>query len=407
LALLKQVLLQSFLLHLQQKHLKIIKMSEEKQKLILENFGPIKKAEVEFGDLTVLVGPQATGKSVFLQMYKWQYDAQLILSYYTSNGRFVWPENLMQMFRLYFGKAAETLLSDFSKVNNEQIHLAVDSKEGISVAVENVVYVPANRDQIFFNNYPRDSNYDFPITEPYVLRSISGLMNHFLFTRFNNLGLLSTLNRDNKFWGSNPIYYNDEPFIKVENQQRKLALKIQKKEIVYNDWSTGQKAYLPIAATLDLMKSWNWETNPAKEKIIVIEEPELGLHPKAIQEFLLQIFSMLKLGFRVVLSTHSDLILETMWVLNQIGTNNNDFTVLEHLFQTDNRPEFKEIFSSLTGKSFKTYYFYKEKDGDGSLSKDISSLDVFSEDPEISNWGGFMNFKDRANAVVALVNQDS
>src|SRR6267143_1872284 len=36
----------------------------------LKSIGPIKDASVRFGDLTVLVGPQASGKSIFLQFLK-------------------------------------------------------------------------------------------------------------------------------------------------------------------------------------------------------------------------------------------------------------------------------------------------------------------------------------------------
>ena len=32
--------------------------------------GPVARADIRFGDLTVFVGPQATGKSVFLQILK-------------------------------------------------------------------------------------------------------------------------------------------------------------------------------------------------------------------------------------------------------------------------------------------------------------------------------------------------
>ena len=38
--------------------------------LKLEAIGRIECADVTFGDLTVLVGPQATGKSIFLQFLK-------------------------------------------------------------------------------------------------------------------------------------------------------------------------------------------------------------------------------------------------------------------------------------------------------------------------------------------------
>jgi predicted ATPase len=46
--------------------------------LELNNIGQIKKAKVTFGDLTVLVGNQATGKSLFLQMYKLTQDIGFI-----------------------------------------------------------------------------------------------------------------------------------------------------------------------------------------------------------------------------------------------------------------------------------------------------------------------------------------
>ena len=40
------------------------------EKLSISNLGPIHFADVAFGDFTLLVGPQASGKSVFLQMVK-------------------------------------------------------------------------------------------------------------------------------------------------------------------------------------------------------------------------------------------------------------------------------------------------------------------------------------------------
>ena len=36
---------------------------------VVENLGPIAKAEVDFGDLTILTGPQASGKTLFLETF--------------------------------------------------------------------------------------------------------------------------------------------------------------------------------------------------------------------------------------------------------------------------------------------------------------------------------------------------
>ncbi|HRI68301.1 MAG TPA: hypothetical protein PK156_28925 [Polyangium sp.] len=38
------------------------------KRLRVTGFGPIRQADVKFGDLTVLVGPQASGKSLFVQL---------------------------------------------------------------------------------------------------------------------------------------------------------------------------------------------------------------------------------------------------------------------------------------------------------------------------------------------------
>ncbi len=45
------------------------------KKLTLRNIGQIKEANLAFGDLTVLVGPQASGKSISLQWVKLLQDS--------------------------------------------------------------------------------------------------------------------------------------------------------------------------------------------------------------------------------------------------------------------------------------------------------------------------------------------
>jgi predicted ATPase len=44
----------------------------------LKNIGPIKDADIRFGDLTVFVGPQASGKSIALQFLKLVLDNGLL-----------------------------------------------------------------------------------------------------------------------------------------------------------------------------------------------------------------------------------------------------------------------------------------------------------------------------------------
>jgi len=42
---------------------------QPKNQLTATNFGPIRRADVAFGDLNISVGSQATGKSLFFQLF--------------------------------------------------------------------------------------------------------------------------------------------------------------------------------------------------------------------------------------------------------------------------------------------------------------------------------------------------
>ncbi len=46
----------------------------------IQDFGPIDNVSVDFGDLTILVGPQASGKSIFLETLKLVADRDSIIN---------------------------------------------------------------------------------------------------------------------------------------------------------------------------------------------------------------------------------------------------------------------------------------------------------------------------------------
>jgi hypothetical protein len=58
-------------------------------KLTLKHIGPIGQVELEFGDLTLLVGAQGTGKSIALQLFKLSQDRLAIAKLARDNG-LVW-----------------------------------------------------------------------------------------------------------------------------------------------------------------------------------------------------------------------------------------------------------------------------------------------------------------------------
>lgn len=48
---------------------------------------------------------------------------------------------------------------------------------------------------------------------------------------------------------------------------------------------------------------------------IIIEEPELGLHPRAIVEFMFTVLQLIKNGVKVIISTHSSTPLNLVWAI--------------------------------------------------------------------------------------------
>jgi hypothetical protein len=377
--------------------------NKEPMRYRLENFGPIRDADVTFGDLTLMIGPQGTGKSLFLQMFKLELDAQLVLASKRTSG-YIWPRSVDELLGIYFNWNQTGISTIDTKVNSAPISVPADNGMGLSSEFENVNYIPSNRDKVLNDGYFVQRSQQRLM---YILEHLHGFVSGFQFVYFNqNSRKFQFKDKDQLFWPANSIYYGLEPTFIEEDNRLRFGLSGEGKSLDYRLWSFGQGSYFPIAITFEQLKRYVLDSGHIHESIkhryIVIEEPELGLHPKAIQDFMLQVFGMMQLGFKIILSTHSDYILETVWVLKQLQEQKVSFQALEHLFQTENRPEFKVVFEALTDKSYRTYFFKKEDDG--VHAKDISSLDLLSEEDDISDWGGFMNFKERANAVVAFAN---
>ena len=85
------------------------------RKLKVESFGPILRAEVDFGDLTVLVGPQASGKSLFLQLYKLLSDEYHIKGVFEQYG-YGWGRDADGILDMYFGNGMSGIWRDSTSV---------------------------------------------------------------------------------------------------------------------------------------------------------------------------------------------------------------------------------------------------------------------------------------------------
>jgi len=151
-------------------------MPNSTARLRIENFGPIVEAEVEFGDLTVFVGPQATGKSLFLQVFKLLQDRGFIWKRFKDAG-LVWTEQVGELLDLYLGEGMGSAYSPretYILENGRAVELgkSLEGASKVKTKEEQVFYIPAQRVMCISRGLPLRF-VDFQAGDPFVLRQFS------------------------------------------------------------------------------------------------------------------------------------------------------------------------------------------------------------------------------------------
>lgn len=160
---------------------------------------------------------------------------------------------------------------------------------------------------------------------------------------------------------------------------------------------------------MPLLLGFYWLCPPVKVsrkdnlKYVVIEEPEMGLHPQAIKSVLLQLMDLMSRGYKVIISTHSAVFLEfagAFQFLRQSG--DSTYKQLMELFDIKSGPpSLTLIFKNMMNKSIVSYYF--DRKNNNVSVKDITSLDAGNADPSIAEWGGISQFAGKASEIVSKV----
>jgi predicted ATPase len=165
-------------------------------------------------------------------------------------------------------------------------------------------------------------------------------------------------------------------------------------------WSAGQKEFMP------LLMGFYWLCPPSKVsrkdeyKYVVIEEPEMGLHPQAIKSVILQVIDLLSRDYKVIISTHSPVLLEFAWAFNLLKKIKAKDDALYDLFEIKKTAPTKRLFENmLSNKTINTFYFSRE--GSKVKSRNITALDPGSDDEAISEWGGLSQFSGKATDIVS------
>lgn len=124
----------------------------------------------------------------------------------------------------------------------------------------------------------------------------------------------------------------------------------------------------------------------------------MGLHPQAIEAVLLLVLELMRRGYKVVLSTHSPVVLDLVWALQefrQLGGTEADVRKLLGLNAT---PYAKELGRAVLAKDLRVYFFNRDN-----AVKDISRLSPSAQEVAEAEWGGLVGFASRTGEVVAEV----
>jgi hypothetical protein len=379
------------------------------RKLSMRNFGPIKQADVEFGDLTVVVGPQATGKSIFLQTLKLMADRDNIhgtfgkhsvdfkghtdafLDGYFGNGMSsVWKAGHSELG--LNGKSADLLTyakpSRSRSDENHQEHL-------FFIPAQRVVSLPHGQSQTF-------GAYRFG--DPYALRAFSDVVHHLLQNEFGaEPGLFPKKNRltealrkpiSKHLFGGAKLIVDDKEYTK------RLVLNVSggATGLPYLAWSAGQREFTPLLLGMYWLCPPGNTSRREKLEWVVIEELEMGLHPQGINTVLLLVLELLSRGYKVVISTHSPHVLDMVWALQVLKKNKGDEADVRELFDLNVSGGGRGLAQSALKKDYRVYYF--KRDGE---VQDISNLDPGAASIDEAGWGGLSEFSGKVGEVVSKV----
>jgi len=416
------------------------------KKLIVKSFGPIENADIEFGDLTLLVGPQASGKSIFLQLLKLLIDKNHIRKTLKSYSYSFEKNNDYDKFLdIYFGKGMSNIWAEKSEIvlNGEKKTKAFlaeetlkkkqdsqdltkllgglkfrnkEAKEKIVSLIkenyelsEQLFYIPAQRILSVSDGRPKNFT-EFDSTTPYVIRLFSENLRDLLGNEMNRSNAIfpveKRLKKIQREFIDEAIFHGGKIILKEDNNQKKLQMNIADMNIPFMTWSAGQKEFMPLLMGFYYLSPGGNSPKRKEYKYAVIEEPEMGLHPRAIQTVILQIVELLSRNYKVIVSTHSSIMLEFAWAFQQIKksalTEAKKDKAFCELFDLESRNN--GFFKELKQKCTRSYFFRIEKGK--TRTKEISSLDAGDDSKDIAEWGGISEFASRATDTVSKIAND-
>jgi energy-coupling factor transporter ATP-binding protein EcfA2 len=370
----------------------------------IQNLAQIETANVELADLTLLVGPQATGKSIFLQTLKLGFDKGAV-GYTLRKYGFEYGSNRESFAALYYGEGMEHVFRPgFSMRINGKETKAVPGQG--QAAAEKVFYIPAQRVLTLIHGWFRPFG-DYEPGDPFVLRDYSDKLRVLLGQGLGGKNgeffpISGKLKEPLRQYIQRAIYPSARVSLDTQGMRKRVVLRLQDAVLPYMIWSAGQREFTPLLMGLYWLLPASKAPKKADTEWVIIEEPEMGLHPRAIIGVMLLVIELLSRGYKVVLSTHSSMVLDCIWGIRELKSAGAEPTDYAALFGVDQK--LKGLLETCGKKDYAVYYFGDNGNGQV-VVKDISELDPGAEDLIEAGWGGLSSFSANVANVVAAAHE--
>lgn len=375
--------------------------------LSIHGFAHLKEVDLTFGDLTVLVGPQGAGKSLALQWFKAAMDGRQIVDALKAAGH---PADRSDvLIDLIFGSGmAPAWRQGESEVTLGGKKVSPKTLGRIGNGDEKLFFVPAHRSMLISDGWASPFQ-KLTSDTPAVARIFS----QNLFDRFSgkDAGTLfpveKLLKQEIRKKIDEAVFHGGEVGIHEDNQHaRRLRLAHGSMHLPFMTWTAGQREFTPLLLGLyHLLPSTQLRKRKGTDWV-VIEEPEMGLHPQAITAVMLLVLDLLWRGYRVVLSTHSPHVLTMVWMMRQLREHKARWQLVCEAFDVATSPAMKNVAQSALNKDYRAHLLQFENGGKVT-SLEISTLDPSSGDERVAGWGGLTEYSSRfGDAVRKAVNED-
>jgi hypothetical protein len=380
-------------------------MTGKVDRLTIRNFAQIAEADLTFGDLTVLVGAQGTGKSLALQWLKVAMDGRQIVTALHDAGHPT--EKAEVLIDLIFGAGMGEAWKSGTEITFNRKNITPKGFGRIGDGKESVFFIPAHRAMLISDGWAapfQKLTSDTPV--------VARIFSQNLFDRFSARGegplfpIDRVLKKEYREQINKAVFHDGSVAIEEDRQHAKrLRLTHGEMHLPFMTWTAGQREFTPLLLGLYHLLPPRKHLKQPDIDWVVIEEPEMGLHPQAVTVVMLLVLDLLWRGYRVALSTHSPHVLTAVWMIRRLREHAARWQLVCEAFDVPKSQQLQKVATCALEKEYRVHHLAFENDGKVH-SVDISDLDPAAEDERVSGWGGLTEFSSRfGDAVRTAVNE--